>query len=162
MAVLGSARFYFAIRLTSCQISSTLTVPLLKEAFHSMPTLKQITCNVEWSSSNVPLHEYQTIYADGFVETYVAVPPIPTQFSIHLRSHGYIAPGLAMFVYMDGEYQCNRNRSNLKTPNEARTWRQTEVDFKVRQKEEVMPDGSFSGKQWKFELLKTGKSKKDS
>lgn len=124
-----------------------------------MPTLKQITCNVEWTSSNAPLHEYQTIYADGFVETYVAVPPIPAQFSIHLRSHGYIAPGLAMFVYMDGEYQCNRNRSNLKTPSEARTWKQTEVDFQVRQREEVMPNGSFSGKQWKFELLRTGKSK---
>ena len=123
-----------------------------------MPSLKQITCNVESSGSDLPLHEYQTIYADGFVETYVAVPPVSTAFSIHLRSHGYIAPGLAMFVYMDGEYQCNRNRSNLKIPSDATTWRQTEVDFKVRQKEELMPDGSFSGKQWKFESLKTGKA----
>lgn len=125
-----------------------------------MPTLKQITCHVEWSDSDLPLHEYQTIYADGFVETFVAVPPVSSAFSIHLRSHGYVAPGLAMFVYMDGEYQCNRNRSNLKIPSEARSWKQIEVDFKVRQKEEIMPDGSFSGKQWKFESLKTGKTKR--
>ena len=124
-----------------------------------MPTLKQITCHVEWSDSDLPLHEYQTIYADGFVETYVAVPPISTAFSVHLRSRGYIAPGLAMFVYMDGEYQCNRNRSNLKIPSEAKKSKQTEVDFKVRQKEELMPDGSFSGKQWKFESLRTGNPK---
>lgn len=124
-----------------------------------MPTLKQITCHVEWSGSDLPLHEYQTIYADGFVETYVAVPPVSTAFSIHFRSHGYIAPGLAMFVYMDGKYQCNRNRSNLKIPSEAQKLKQTEVDFKVRQKEELMPDGSFSGKQWKFESLRTGTTK---
>ena len=123
-----------------------------------MPTLKQISCNVEWSGSNLPLPEFQTVYADGYVETFVAVPSTSTPFSIHLRSHGYIAPGLAMFVYMDGEYQCNRNRSNLKDPSVARTWKQTEVDFHVRQKEELMPDGSFSGKQWKFESLKTGKA----
>jgi hypothetical protein len=125
-----------------------------------MPTLKQITCNVEWSGSKLPLHEYQTVYADGYVETYVAVPSVPTPFSIHLRSHGYIAPGLAMFVYMDGDYQCNRNRSNLKIPSEARTWKQTEVDFQVRQKEELMPDGSFSGKQWRFEPLKSSEFRK--
>lgn len=123
-----------------------------------MPTLKQITCKVEWSSSNLPLNEIQTIYADGFVQTYVAVPPMPTPFSVHLRSHGYIAPGLAMFVYMDGVYQCNRNRSNLKTPGEARIRQQTEVDFQVRQKEELMPDGSFRGQQWRFDSLKTGKA----
>ncbi len=125
-----------------------------------MPTLKQLTCNVEWSGSNLPLHEYQTIYADGFVETYVAVPPVSTPFSIHLRSHGYIAPGLAMFVYMDGEYQCNRNRSNLKIPSEARTRKQTEIDFHVRQKEELMPDGSFRGKQWKFVSMRTDDANK--
>ena len=64
-----------------------------------MPTLKQLTCNVEWTGSSLPLQEYHTIYADGYVETFIAVPATPTTFSIHLRSHGYIAPGLAMFVY---------------------------------------------------------------
>ena len=67
-----------------------------------MPTLKQLTCNVEWASSRVPLQEYHTIYADGYVETFIAVPSTPAPFSIHLQSHGYIAPGIAMFVYASG------------------------------------------------------------
>ena len=67
-----------------------------------MPTLKQLTCNVEWASSGVPLPEYHTIYADGYVETFIPIPSTPTPFSVHLQSHGYIAPGLAMFVYASG------------------------------------------------------------
>ncbi len=67
-----------------------------------MPTLKQLTCNVEWAGSRLPLQEHHTIYADGYVETFIAIPLIPSPFSIHLRSHGYIAPGLAMFVYASG------------------------------------------------------------
>lgn len=64
-----------------------------------MPTLKQLTCNVEWAGSRLSLQEYNTIYADGYVETFIAVPSTPTPFSVHLKSQGYIAPGLAMFVY---------------------------------------------------------------
>ena len=67
-----------------------------------MPTLKQLTCNVEWTSSGHPLPEYHTIYADGYVETFIPIPTTPTPFLVHLRSHGYIAPGLAMFVYASG------------------------------------------------------------
>ena len=123
-----------------------------------MPTLKQLTCNVEWAGSNIALDEYQTTYADGYVETYIAVPPTPTPFSVHLRSNGYIAPGLAMFVYMDGIYQCNRNRHNLRLPDGSTTRRQTEIDFRVRQKEELLSDGNFQGKQWKFEKVNIGTS----
>ncbi|KAF6236503.1 hypothetical protein HO173_005284 [Letharia columbiana] len=119
-----------------------------------MPTLKQLTCNVEWAGSRLPLQEYHTIYADGYVETFIAVPSTPTPFSIHLRSHGYIAPGLAVFVYMDGVYQCNRNRRNLEIPNENTSRKKFEVDFIVRQKEELLWDGTFEGKQWGFEKVK--------
>lgn len=115
------------------------------------------------------------MYGDGYVQTFVAVPSFSTPFSVHLQSKGYIAreyrrihpkeylmdpdiplAGLAMFVYMDGEYQCNRNRQNLKIPNETTTPRQTEIDFRVRQKEEVQPDGTFAGSQWKFRELNVG------
>ncbi|KAL9124875.1 MAG: hypothetical protein Q9217_005847 [Psora testacea] len=119
-----------------------------------MPTLKHITCTVEWASSNIPLQEYLTTYADGYVETYIVVPPLPTPFCVHLRSRGYIAPGLAMFVYIDGVYQCNRNRHNLKVPAETTSRRQSEVSFRVRQKEERRSDGTFEGKSWKFEKVK--------
>ncbi|KAI4199261.1 MAG: hypothetical protein LQ350_004721 [Teloschistes chrysophthalmus] len=117
-----------------------------------MPTLKQLTCNVEWSASgsNLPLQEYGTHYADGLVETYLAIPPVSTPFSIRLRSDGYIAPGVSMFVYIDGEYQCNRGRNNLQIPSGATKEHHTNVNFVVRQKEEAIPDGQFLGKQWMF------------
>lgn len=63
-----------------------------------------------------------------------------------------------MFVYMDGEYQCNRNRNNLKIPDDTTTSRQTEVDFRVRQKEEIQANGTFAGSQWKFRELNIGRS----
>lgn len=49
-----------------------------------MPTLKQLTCNVEWSASgpSIPLQEYGTTYFDGLVETWIAVPPVSTPFSV--------------------------------------------------------------------------------
>lgn len=117
-----------------------------------MPTLKQLTCSVEWSASgpSLPLSEYGTAYFDGLVETYVALPAIPTPFSIRLKSDGYIAPGLSLFVYIDGEYQCNRGRNNLQIPTGTSPKKQTEVDFVVRQKEEPLPGGGFIGRQWRF------------
>ena len=123
-----------------------------------MPTLKQLTCNLEWTGSGTPLTEYQTAYSDGFVETFVAVPSIPTPFSVRLRSHGYIAPGLAMFVYMDGQYQCNRNRRNLRMPDGTSSRKHTEINFHVRQKEDMLEDGTFIGKEWRFEKLNVGRS----
>ena len=65
--------------------------------------------------------------------------------------------GLAMFVYMDGEYQCNRNRYNLKLPDVATPSTKSEVNFRVRQKEELQEDGTFIGSQWKFRELNIGK-----
>ncbi|KAL8726341.1 MAG: hypothetical protein Q9181_006082 [Wetmoreana brouardii] len=117
-----------------------------------MPTLKQLTCHVEWSASgpSLPLQEYSAAYSDGLVETYIAIPPVSTPFSIRLQSNGYIAPGLSMFVYIDGEYQCNRGRNNLKIPTGTTLKNQTDVDFIVRQKEEVISDGQFLGRQWMF------------
>ena len=121
-----------------------------------MPTLKQLTCTIEWSTSgtSLPLPEYQTSYSDGIVETYIAVPPLPTPFSIRLKSDGYIAPGLSMFVYIDGEYQCNRGRNNLKIPDGRIPTNQTEVNFVLRQKEEAIAPGDFFGKAWRFEKVK--------
>ncbi|PGH08008.1 hypothetical protein GX51_01448 [Blastomyces parvus] len=118
-----------------------------------MPTLKQLSCQIEWAGSNVPFKEYGTTYGDGFVECYIAIPNSSTPFSINLRSNGYIAPGLAMFVFMDGVYQCNRNRDDLrpkpKSPEETRKFR--DISFRVRQREERLPDGRWIGRPWRFE-----------
>ena len=121
-----------------------------------MPVLKQLTCQIKWTGSDVALHEYGTSYADGFVQTFVPIPSISTCFAIHLKSSGYIAPGLAMFVYMDGVYQCNRNQHGLKLPHEATKPKAFEIDFRVRQKEQRLPDGTWLGQDWRFEKLNAG------
>lgn len=143
-----------------------------------MPTLKQLSCSIEWASDPYPFKEYGVTYGDGVVESTVAVPDdTPTPFAIRLRSNGYIAPGLAMFVFIDGVYQCNRNRNDLrpidvadlrsastskngKDQGRASKWdgkasKACEVNFRVRQKEEELLDGTWTGRPWRFEPLTT-------
>ena len=121
-----------------------------------MPKLKQISCSIELGSSNIKLNEYDTQYSDGYVETFVAVPETDLPFTIHVTSGGYIAPGLALFVFMDGEYQCNRNRSNLKLPGGDTPSGDYEIDFRLRQKEENASDCSFVARDWTFAKLQRG------
>ena len=123
-----------------------------------MPNLKQLTCHIERGPSNIPLREYNTGYGDGFVETFVGVPSELEPFSIHLTSNGFIASGLAMFVYIDGVPQCNRNRRGLVIPNARRERWETEIDFRVRQKEEKLDSGRWIGREWTFAALNIGKS----
>lgn len=124
-----------------------------------MPTLKQLTCHIEWANCSIPFKEYGVTYRDGSVECFIPVQPASTPFSIRVTSSGYIAPGLAMFVYMDGVYQCNRNRVDLimkKGSCKAKT-KTKDVNFCVRQKEERLADGSWIGRPWRFEPLQRGK-----
>jgi len=121
-----------------------------------MPTFQQLACHIEQAESNLKLREYGTTYGDGFVDTFVAIPDEPCGFSIHLTSSGYIAPGLAMFVYMDGVYQCNRNRRGLKIPDKDTPLERCFAEFRVRQKEEKRSDGTFIGRSWNFEKLNVG------
>jgi hypothetical protein len=115
-----------------------------------MPSLKQLTCTIELGSSHTKVAEYGKDYGDGHVTSYIAVPSEEVNFSIHLTSQGYIAPGLAMFVYMDGQYQCNRNRRGLQVPSKGVRDEHVEVDLRVRQKESKQADGSFLGRDWTF------------
>ncbi|KAI4946698.1 hypothetical protein J4E91_006869 [Alternaria rosae] len=116
-----------------------------------MPSLKDLNCAIELSGSQQALREFGTIYGDGFVETFIPVPSKPQSFSIHLTSNKFIAPGVAIFVYVDGVYQCNRNRQDLKLrkPSGSRSL----VDFRVRQKEEGQRDGSMIAREWAFDKL---------
>jgi hypothetical protein len=118
-----------------------------------MPSLKQLTCSIELGSTHTTVVEYGKDYGDGHVTSYIAVPSEEVNFSVHLTSQGYIAPGLAMFVYMDGQYQCNRNRRGLKVPAKGVPDEQVEVDLRVRQKESKQADGSFLGRDWTFHGL---------
>jgi hypothetical protein len=120
-----------------------------------MPSLKDLTCSIELSDGHKPLQELGTVYNDGTVETFIPVPKNKKQaFTVHLTSGKFIAPGLALFVFIDGVYQCNRNRQDLKlkTPPSRRLL----VDFRVRQKEERQSDGSMLAQEWTFEGLSSG------
>lgn len=120
-----------------------------------MPEINQLTCSIELGRTNRKLKEYGTTYGNKQVQCYVAVPSEDVNFSIHLTSKGYTAPGLAMFVFIDGQYQCNRNRPGLMQPDDSDSPKDYEVDFRVRQKEERQPDEKFIGRDWSFEVLNT-------
>jgi len=120
-----------------------------------MPTLKQITCLVH-SENDIKLREHQTTYSDGFVSSYIVVPPKPTKFNIQVSSEGYVAPGLAMYVFIDGVMQCNRNRTGLLLPAAGVSKSDYEVEFRVRQKEEKLANGTWVGREWTFASLNTG------
>ncbi|KAJ9212154.1 hypothetical protein DTO166G4_6219 [Paecilomyces variotii] len=127
-----------------------------------MPKLKQLTCHVEWTPSNTPFREYGICYGDGVVESYIAIPAGSTPFSINLRSDGFIAPGLAAFVFIDGVYQCNRYRGDLQISDKVRMDCLSDtVNFRVRQKEERLPDGGWIGRPWRFEPLNIDNSVND-
>jgi hypothetical protein len=84
-----------------------------------MPTLNHITCTVQLANAlddSVP--EYATAYGNGIVSAYIAVPQHRTWFEIHLESDGYVAPGLAAFVYVDGTYVGNKNTVSLSQTEE--------------------------------------------
>ena len=123
-----------------------------------MPKLKQIECSIELGPRNVKLKEYGARYNDGHVETFIAIPDTDIPFTIHIKTDGYIAPGLAFFAFMDGEYQCNRNRIGFKVPGPGVEPAQYETEFRLRQKEEKTAYGSFVSRDWSFKKLQTGKS----
>lgn len=124
----------------------------------NMPRLRQLTCTVEHHGSNIPFREYGTAYGDGVVETYIAVPPSSSRsrrFNIHLTSNGFDAPNVAMFVWIDGVYQCNRSRQVL-VARDKDGRKQKELDLRVRQKEEIQMNGQLIGRDWAFERINTG------
>ena len=120
-----------------------------------MPSLRQLDCQIEWGNTSNPFEEYGTAYGDGVVETYIVIPTSPQTFSIRITSRGYISEGLAVLVFMDGEYQCNRNRLRLKPRKNGLPKSATEIDFRLRQKEKPVGDGSFIGREWRFDTHNT-------
>jgi len=132
--------------------------PIIHNSVARMPTLKQLRCEIEWGSTQTPFPEYGTTYGDGVVETYIAVPDHSQPFAIHLRSNKYIAEGLAMLIFMDGDYQCNRNRLNLVHPEPGSPENVTKISLRVRQKEKALGDGTYIGRAWRFDRHNIGGS----
>lgn len=124
-----------------------------------MPRLHNLQCSIELGSTNVKLKEYGSLYKDGQVETFIAVPSEKDiKFNIHLASKRYIAPRLAFFVFIDGQYQCNRNYGGLVVPKKDTPPEMYQIDRRLRQKEIRQPDGSFIGHDWTFCALNIGES----
>lgn len=116
-----------------------------------MPSLKDLVCVVQWANTGSPFPEYGTQYGDGVVETYIAIPSHPQAFTIRLTSRKFICEGISMVVFIDGNYQCNRNRVNLQPYKKNLPKNRYEVDFIVRQKEKPMGDGTYMGREWRFD-----------
>lgn len=121
-----------------------------------MPTLKQVTCSIELGPGNKRLKEYGAKYGDGHVEAFIPVPENDISFTIHIQTDGYIAPGLAFFVFMDGEYQCNRNRLGFVLPGPGVDPSEYETTFRMRQKEDRSDSDTFIAREWAFSKLNKG------
>ena len=122
-----------------------------------MPTLRDITCSVRYAPNGIEFPEYGTLYGDGIVETYIAVPEDPCGFTISLKSNAYIYEGLAMVVFIDGTLNCNRNRTNLVPPHKTLPNNHSQVEFLVRQKEKPLHSGTYMGRSWRFDNFNIGK-----
>ena len=120
-----------------------------------MPTLGDLNCSIELGRRNSLLREYGTLYGNKRVSCWICAPPPDINFSIHLASVGpngfTAAPGLAMFVFIDGQYQCNRNITTIEEQKGA-------IDLRVRQKEEPTEGRRFIGRDWCCSPLITGHS----
>ena len=121
-----------------------------------MPILKDLACHVQWAETGSAFPEYGTIYGDGIVETYIAIPSHPQVFTIRLSSRKFISEGLAMIIFIDGRYQCNRNRVNLEPAKKDLPENRSRVDFLVRQKEKPLGDGTYMGREWRFDDTNLG------
>lgn len=114
-----------------------------------MPTHGLLSCVVETGETNTRLREYGTTYFNRTVETYVAIPGKPTPFSIRLSTNSYVAPGLSIWVYIDGVYQTNRNKRGA-VPSDSK------LEFHLGQKEDLLRDGRVIARGWWFEKLNIG------
>jgi hypothetical protein len=63
-----------------------------------------------------------------------------------------------MVVFIDGNYQCNRNLVGLQPPQRNMSKEYSEIDFTVRQKEKPMGDGMYIGHEWRFDDHNIGSS----
>jgi len=122
-----------------------------------MPRLKGIQCSIELKGSSLPLREYETWWVEGAVECYVAIPSAPTDFTVHLTCSEYIAPVLSAYVYIDGVFQCNRFKRGLLPRGKDGSLDKSKVNFRFKQKEELLHGGRMLAHPWRFERLNIGK-----
>lgn len=116
-----------------------------------MVKFNSLKCTLEVGQPPSPLSEYGTVYGDGVVETYAALPTSPGTFSVCLTASDPLVSGLAMFVFVDGVFHCNRNYVSLTSDTIDK------VEFRVRQKEERFEASRSISREWSFEAVNAGK-----
>ena len=114
-----------------------------------MPHNSLLSCFIEIGEAHSRLREHGTNYRDRTCETYVAIPSRPTPFSIHLFNDSYIAPGLSVYVWIDGVYQTNRNKRSA-------TAEKPKLEFRLGNKENLLKDGQAIAQGWWFDKLNIG------
>lgn len=83
------------------------------DAQSTMPELNHLACTVRLGATRAPFTEYNLQYSNKHASCYICVADYETNISVSLKSSGYIGPGLAAFVFIDGQYQANRNKTGL-------------------------------------------------
>ncbi|KAG8626804.1 hypothetical protein KVT40_005749 [Elsinoe batatas] len=121
-----------------------------------MPQLNGIKCHLELTPSNDTLPESSVTYGDQRVACIVRVPDNDAPFSIHLTTTTFVASGLAAFVFLDGQYQANRNKTRISVPVQTTQGGEMEhIDMRFRQKEEPIPhEKRMIGREWRFNKIK--------
>ena len=113
-----------------------------------MPELNCMHCTIEVDTSDQPLRESDLKYGNQRVQCRLHVPEGDSEFSIRFATSYYSPPGLAVFVFIDGQYQANRNY----------TGSEPHIELRFRQKEEPRDDGrTFIGRAWRFSTPKQGR-----
>lgn len=112
---------------------------------------------VENATTATPFPEHGTQYHDGVVEAFLEVPGRTTDFAIRLQLDEHVAPGLQVFVFIDGVYQCNRIVRGLLPPDDPSAAVNYQVDVKMRQMETEIDHGLFLGNRWSVGRLRSGK-----
>lgn len=121
-----------------------------------MPELNGMQCRVEIGPHSEPLLEQCAVYSDRSVGCLVCIPCHDIAFNIHLSADLSIAPGLAIFVFIDGHYQANRNITGLAGAEDL-DHTTSQIHMRLRQKEEVAAhNASLVGREWCFSRIKTG------
>ena len=116
-----------------------------------MPSLGSLSCHVILANRNHTFREYGTTYYDSAVETYIAVPSNRMQFHVSLKADGYIAPGLAALVFIDGKYQTNRNQRGFLATSK------TKFKLLFTGGEHFEVDEAFVKTAWWFDNVNFGK-----
>lgn len=130
--------------------------------------LNGIECLVEALDHNInggiPLKEYKSTYTDGSVQCMIAIPSLPDNFRVRIKSSKFIADSVCAYVFIDGKYQSNRLQTERRLPAEDGS----DMLHMSLNAKEVMKQGGFKmskrdgyrefwKKGWKFEDLGCGK-----